>query len=196
LASIAGRGDFILTALKRKLRSEAGHEIKLGEKMKLSKSVLSSFAALIFGFGSAHASDLILRNPDGSLLLVDRDESKTACPNGTRLLTVRELAQMIQSNGAKKILEIDKVDPERVPLGYIKVTALNPDGQDDQFYFNPKGYKPGTSILGEGEFWSSSLHGTSEDVIHIASYYVDGETGRLNLGMMSLNAVICRAETL
>ena len=73
------------------------------------------------------------------------------------LPTIRELAKESIAMGAKGILEMSQVNPDKVPAGYYKVSAINPDGQKDEFYFNDKGFKSPKGDFGNNSFWSSSI---------------------------------------
>jgi len=80
---------------------------------------------------------------------------------GSRLPTARELAQIATRMGAKGILEKTVVDAKfkgQAPEGYNLVVAINADGSVDQFYYNPRGYKPPSDLNAQSsDWWSSSI---------------------------------------
>jgi hypothetical protein len=80
---------------------------------------------------------------------------------GSRLPTARELAQVATRMGAKGILEKAVVDTKykgHAPEGYGLVVAINADGSVDQFYYNPRGYKPPSDLNAQSsDWWSSSI---------------------------------------
>lgn len=100
--------------------------------------------------------DGILRNDDGSIFYTTHRWAEKACPTGTHLPSIRELAELSQKSGSKGILERNQVDPIRVPAGYHKISAINSDGKWDEFYFSNDGYEPPAGDLGSNWFWSSS----------------------------------------
>lgn len=137
---------------------------------------------LLFGlFSAAHAAGQILRNADGSIRYFGPFESRNACPAGTHLPTTRELAQELQARGAKGILELNQANPNMVPDGYYKVSAINPDGRQDEFYFSPIGYLRALDDFGNNLFWSSSVQISYFGYEHI--YRLDGRTGLLGAGI-------------
>ncbi len=100
--------------------------------------------------------DGILRNDIGIIQYMTQTEALNACPAGTHLSTIRELAGMSQSMGAKGILETSEVKDGNVPDGYYLVYGKNPDGGYDKFYFNNNGYKRPEGYFGPVRIWSSS----------------------------------------
>jgi len=125
----------------------------------MSKLLISAcFFTLLLGTASAHAGGVILHNADGNIRYMNQYEAMKACPVGTHLPTIRELAEESQSRGARGILEVIQVNPDIVPAGYYKISAINPNGQKDEFYFNYEGYKDPTGDLGNNWFWSSSVN--------------------------------------
>lgn len=59
---------------------------------------------------------------------------------GQRLPTIRELARLAQSRGAKGILEVGAIREQDLIEGYKKVEALETNGKKDIFYYNSAGY--------------------------------------------------------
>lgn len=98
----------------------------------------------------------ILRNDDGTIRYMNLDEALQSCPRGTHLPTVRELARDAQSRGAKGILETSQVNPNQVSPFVIKVSAVDPNGRLDEFYYDYRGYQRPMGDLGNNNFWSSS----------------------------------------
>jgi len=82
----------------------------------------------------------ILRDDGGAIYRMDHSKAMKACPAGTHLATAREQAQRAQTLGAHGILELSEVI-DGVPPGYAQISAINPDGTLDKFYYNSKGYK-------------------------------------------------------
>lgn len=89
----------------------------------------------------------------GTNPLTMKKDSPDVCESyGAHLPTARELAKEAQARGAKGILEGNHAG---IPDGYYEIWAINPDGQEDRFYFNNDGYKT-DGALGGKYFWSSS----------------------------------------
>jgi hypothetical protein len=123
--------------------------------------ILLTVSAFSFSFSPASAGS-ILRNADGSVRRMNwfeatgvnpdtaKKENPDACKKAGkgRLTTARELAMLAKSRGAKGILEMSQVDPEREAAGdyfmqgYFLKSTINPDGKRDQFYYSAKGYTP------------------------------------------------------
>lgn len=100
--------------------------------------------------------DGFIREANGSIARMTHSDAMSACPEGTRLPTIRELLMESQRNGAKGILENAQVNSNRIPVGYIKISAINPNGQRDEFYFSRGGY-PQRSRGDVDNYWSQSL---------------------------------------
>jgi hypothetical protein len=155
----------------------------------MSKSLLLLFSACIFVSSTeAYADKLdldgILRSDDGSIRYIDRDAAMTACPQGTHLPTIRELAELSKANGAKGILELNQLDPKKkLPAGYYGVHgAINPDGKKDSFYYNPSGYVRPSGDLGKNWFWSSSIDSLDCFDYQICNYFMYGNSGSIFYG--------------
>lgn len=135
---------------------------------------LSLILSVLLGALQAQATSEILRSADGSLRRMnfwdasgvnfrtakkDKPDACEAAGKG-RLPTIRELAQESQLNGAMGILEPDQASPGS---RYYKISATDPSGKNDEFYFFEGGYVRPSSDFGSSEyFWSSSI---------ISSYY-------------------------
>lgn len=133
-------------------------------------------------------SDGLLRSEDGRLLHLSQPEAMKACPEGTRLPTIRELAKISQTRGAKGILEANQDD--EIPAGYEKISAINFDGQEDEFYFSREGYKHPEGDLGESwMFWSSSVHSS----FSYLAWYLNGYSSQMAYvsGYKDYGAVMC-----
>ena len=102
-------------------------------------------------------------------------EAAESCPAGTRLPTIRELAEEAEKRGAKGILELNQVDPKAVQKGYRKVSVINMNGKKDEFYFNHHGYKKPKRELDKNNFWSSSINSEFSDGV----YVFNGEYGTI-----------------
>lgn len=118
--------------------------------------IASILVTSVGGRADTIGQDGILRNDDGRILHMNHRWAMKACPQGTHLPTIRELTELSQASGAKGILEKSQVDPLRIPMGYRKVSAVNPDGKWDEFFFNEDGYEPSSEEIGNNWFWSSS----------------------------------------
>jgi uncharacterized protein (TIGR02145 family) len=138
-----------------------------------SKYLLLLAACIFVASTEAYANKLdqdgILRYDYGPIRRMSQFYAMLACPHGTHLPTIRELAVLSQASGAKGILEVSQVDPNAVPAGYRKVSAINPNGQKDEFYFNHEGYKRPSGDLANNMFWSSSV--VADDRYSDNSYY-------------------------
>ena len=106
---------------------------------------------------TAKVDDVMLRDDKRNLLKMNQGAAAKACAaRGMRLPTIRELAKMGQSRGAKGILETRDVRDQDLRDGFSLVTATNPDGKKDHFYYNPTGYVESASDSRDQWFWSSS----------------------------------------
>lgn len=143
------------------------------------KCFLFTVSIFILGAASAQAAGEILRNADGSInKYMNQYEAMKACPAGTHLPTARELAKEAQARGAKGILEVNQVRRAGKPNGYYEISAINPDGQDDVFYFNEDGYKRPDDALEGMLFWSSS----SVSFSNARAFLFNGDDGGLPYG--------------
>ena len=136
--------------------------------------VVSCFTLSLSAFASKLDKDGILRKSDGSLQLMSHDDATDACPDGTHLPNVRELAKIAQELGAKGILETSDIKDGVVPEGYTKICGKSGDRDEDEFYYNYNGYKRPAGDLGKNWFWSSSrvgCEGTS------GAFNLNGEFG-------------------
>lgn len=120
--------------------------------------------SILFATGSgAYASTVdqngIVRDADGHVLTMSQKQAIKACAeNGMHLPTIRELAKLSQSMGAKGILETRVKDGSgEKPEGFHLVSSINPDGKKDEFYFSRSGYVAPKGDLGNNFFWSSSV---------------------------------------
>ncbi len=117
--------------------------------------------------------DGIVRDSRGNLLKMNQEEAVNTCAKrGMHLPTIRELAKICQSRGAKGILETSKVQEggssDNLPLEYSPnnteddtyylYSVKNSNGKRDEFYFNPRGYVAPPGDLGNQNFLSSSVH--------------------------------------
>lgn len=133
--------------------------------------ILSILLACAFTASKSSANGELLKDTYGNILFFSQDEASglsgftgkkeitDVCQTRGKghLPTIRELAEEAQSRGAKGILELSQVNPDQVPTGYYKISAINPDGNKDEFYYNPEGYIL-RSDLYVYRFWSSSIH--------------------------------------
>lgn len=106
--------------------------------------------------------DGLIRDAEGNLLFMNRAQAVKACADQKmHLPTIRELAKMSQAMGAKGILETSEVKkgevPNYYPDFYFLVSAINPNGQKDEFYFNISGFVPPDGDWRNNWFWSSSV---------------------------------------
>lgn len=97
----------------------------------------------------------------GSFILYKNyKEALSACPSGTHLPSIRELAEEAKDFGAKGILQ-RSVDPNNIPPGYTHFLAVNAEEAKDDFYYSNDGYKDEVQLsIGGGPaptcVWSSS----------------------------------------
>ena len=137
------------------------------------------------------SGDFIVRKVDGSNFALNWYEAMKACPANMHLPTIREYANMNQSRGANGILEISQVDPNNVPSGYILITATNPNGIKDNFYYSYKGYQRPVGEPGSGQFLSSSSSDEFPALVYISTGSAGdiGEVFRENRGRA--NSALC-----
>ena len=119
----------------------------------------------------------ILIDAQGKVQILTFDEAQTACPSGTHLPSIREVASDSLAGGAK-ILELSEVKPGEIPYGFLIVEVVNADGTADKFYYNEKDFIPRTAEVWKVQFWSSSSfdekdtqagaawYGTSADIFY------------------------------
>ena len=133
-----------------------------GASMKSKYQFLLACIFVVAGAGARADTvdqDGILRGDQGRLLRMNQTDAIQACSkHGMHLPTIRELAKISQALGSKGILELSQVESGKVPDGYFKISAVNPDGTKDEFYFNNDGYKRPEGDLGSNWFWSSSVY--------------------------------------
>lgn len=148
-----------------------------------SKFFLVIFTVL-FASGTSQAwadkldSNGVLRKADGSIRYLTQPKAMKACPSGTHLPTIRELAEEAHANGSKEILELNQVNPQQVPDDYEKISAINSDGTQGEFYYNNDdldGYE--VEWLGSNWFWSSSIH--SHPMFSDVDFYIYITAGEL-----------------
>ena len=77
-----------------------------------------------------------------------------ACPKGSHLITVRELAEIAQTRGAAGIVEVEDYDPKM--KNFKMISATTSSGDREVFYYGYAGYQRPSGDLGL-MFWSSSL---------------------------------------
>lgn len=97
---------------------------------------------------------------------------------------------MKNSDGSIVTPEQVKSGIVKIPSGYYSlVSAINPDGARDEFYFNYHGYQPSQGEFGNGSFWSSSVVSNS----FFYAYVLEGKYGFTNYGdrVYSRIAVLC-----
>lgn len=113
-----------------------------------------------------------IRNTDGSVKkqLNHYQTTKQCKALGRRLPTAREFAVEATKYGAE-ILEFDEVYPGDTPSGFKLISALNPDGKLDKFYYSMTYYKSPiyTHTL---SMWSSSV--SPEDPNSAYEFYAAG----------------------
>lgn len=113
----------------------------------------------------------LIKDDQGRPRLVSQADAIRACKAmGMHVPTMREMAEAAQSKGAHGILEVGDVSPagegehpmsysvdgsEELTYYYVKVK--NPDGKEDHFYYNPRGYRPSTHDFGRLLMHSSSV---------------------------------------
>ncbi len=101
------------------------------------------FLAILCAIGIAHADSLdqsgVVRNDDGTVHYMNHLEAMKACPAGTHIPTVREFTEEAHSRGRNEVLEVGQVDPNAVPDDYFKFSVVDPNGKNDEFYYNSLG---------------------------------------------------------
>jgi hypothetical protein len=123
--------------------------------------------------GTVDQDGVVRDNHANPLLMNQADAMKACAGHGMHLPTIRELAKISQSMGAKGILEKSEVQEGKVPAGFYLVIAIDPNGKKDEFYFNYSGYNRPAGDLGNNWFWSSSV---VSDVSY-NGYGLDGYVG-------------------
>ncbi|MGE3260721.1 MAG: hypothetical protein AB7K68_02970 [Bacteriovoracia bacterium] len=85
--------------------------------------------------------DVVLRDSQGNYPFLGKDEAIKACAKrGMQLPTIRELALLGQTRGAKGIVEPHEL-VGRDADAYEQVKALVPGGGVDEFYYDSSGYR-------------------------------------------------------
>ncbi len=154
--------------------------------------LLASFFAL-----TAHADtvgqDGVIRDARGNLLSMNQARAIKACADQKmHLPTIRELAQMSQAMGAKGILETSEVKEGEVPAGFYLVSAINPNGKKDEFYFNYSGYVRPAGDLGNNWFWSSSVDSDDSGVGYVLNGYNGDVYGDSRVYVVAVRCVVGR----
>ena len=140
------------------------------------------FLSTLFVF-SARADvldrDGILRNDDGTIRRMSQVKALRACPEGTHLPTIREMAAAGHGLGARGLLEPEEAKAANYPEGYAKIDSINANDNEDEFYFNYNGYKTPAGDLGKNWFWTSSrvVSGHQDYDESKKAYYVNGKYG-------------------
>lgn len=174
-----------------------------GAPMK-SKYLSLMTASVFVASAGAYADKLdsygILISDDNSVRLMNHYDAMKACPKGTHLPTIRQLAKLSQASGAKGVLNRDVLNPNP-PRGYYDIAVSNQTGdrlrERDRFYYSHQGYQRPSGDLGNYSFWSSSICCTLDTK---TAYYLDGwngeisETYRAEVDHHSLSAVRCVAD--
>lgn len=156
---------------------------------QLTSALLINLIALSSSaYANAVDENSILRNEQGSLKVMSQRNAFTACPTGTHLPSIRELAVLSESQGAKGLLELNQIVGGAVPAGYALISAAG--NTLDRFYFNPEGYHPIAGDLGNYWFWSSSIFSQDEDSAYIFNGK-NGAVGTLEFRDYSYGAVLC-----
>lgn len=93
---------------------------------------------------------------------------------GARIPTVRELALLSMSFGAKGIAEYSNGKPDD-SYDYIGGKNSYTDGSLDKFYYSAEGYRRPAGDLGGYWFWSATVAGG----IDYYPYFLNGSNGRI-----------------
>ncbi len=163
------------------LNGESG-SLKIGYRNDHIHDDMHGYVVRCIGAAKAHAEtpcdhwdqNKICRGTDGSIKPLNQDEARKACPTGTHLPHIRELAKEAQAHGAKGILEMDQVKPGGIPAGYQYVSRFS-QGSQDEFYYSAEGYRRPAGDLGDVAFWSSSTNCPDNS----EGYYLDGTSGSI-----------------
>lgn len=142
--------------------------------MIFNKCVLFSAAVAMCMASFVHAVEIgdFERDASGRVRHMNQYDAEKYCLNlGSRLPTIRELAEESQKRGAKGILETaypgvsanaPAVEVEREQMindGYREIFTKNiADESVVDFYFNFSGYQRPAGDLGRYWYWSSSVH--------------------------------------
>jgi len=134
--------------------------------------------------------DGILRDAQGRVLTMNQADAVRACAkHGMQLPTIRELVKLSQSAGIT-LKEPNKATEGEIRIGAMKpVSAVNPNGKTDRFYYSNDNYTRPSGDLGSHWFWSSSdLPGYS-----LVSFKLDGGSGDVEEsgGRVNTSAVRC-----
>jgi hypothetical protein len=119
----------------------------------------------------------IARDTNGRLKYMDHSDATRYCANrGARLPSIRELAQLSMSLGAKGIGESCGTDKSCYKFSNIQ----NADGSKDEFYYSFSGYQRPAGDLGNNGFWSSSRLVNSG--YYDNAFFFGGGRGDINSG--------------
>jgi hypothetical protein len=129
--------------------------------------------ALCLGHAMADSIDRdgFVRSDNGNVRLLNQYAALRACPTGTHLPSLRELANECKMRGAQ-IFEKSQIDFDNIPSGYQQFRAVGVDGVEDFFYLDSSGYQNPGGELGAHGFWSASYELYGDEV----GYVVDGAT--------------------
>ena len=130
-------------------------------------------SALCHGFAGADTIDRdgFVRSDNGNIQCLSQFAALKACPIGTHLPSLRELANECKMRGAQ-IFEKSQIDFDNIPSGYQYFRAVGIDGFEDFFYLDSSGYQSPGGELGAHGFWSASYELYGDEV----GYVVDGAT--------------------
>ena len=141
---------------------------------------------------STQAAEDVLRYPDGRAMYMNHFEALRACPAGSHLPTLRELAKKAEAWGAIGVWEAGPYVPSGE--GYGLMVVVNPDGQMDGFSFSSRGYRSQfNDVVG---FWSSSVEPTGSYGTYVkespdAYALMDGGGYLMRDSRLMINAVLC-----
>lgn len=107
--------------------------------------------------------------PDGEMGALEFCASK-----GMHLPTAREIAQILTALGSTGISPTEAAD------SYL-VSALEPDGSSDYFYFSNAGYNDGFILENGLWFWSASVAEYEDPSPQDYAYFLDGKYGTVNM---------------
>ena len=148
--------------------------------MLKSKYCLAIFCIFFLGNVQANAAIEILRDDSGNIRRMNQYEASGVNPQTGKketpdvceaagkghLPTARELAKISQARGAKGILEPNQVKPSKLSTGFGRISAIDPNGQLDEFYFSDVGYQRPQQEYLTALFWSSSINSRSSDEVY------------------------------
>ncbi|MGZ3695343.1 MAG: hypothetical protein ACXWQO_14595 [Bdellovibrionota bacterium] len=120
----------------------------------------------------APLKDVLLRDPQGNFPFAGMPEAIAACEErGMKLPTIRELAQLAQTRGAKGILELSEAHGD-VPEGYKSIRVLD-GGSVDEFYYNSAGYQDSTLALA-GKFNLVGMNAGEHEIMKVSGKEPEG----------------------